>query len=63
MLSNKTPLAHLKTEGACITPNAMFKNDSQGLPEMIESMYNGGVIYKKNVKAQNNNMKELKILN
>jgi len=49
MLSNQTPLAHLKTEGACITPNgAMFKNDSQGfLPEMMETMYNERVIYKK----------------
>ena len=48
MLSNQTPLAHLKTEGACITPNgAMFKNDSQGfLPEMMETMYNERVIYK-----------------
>ena len=65
MLSNKTPLAHLKTEGACITPNAMFKNDSQGfLPEMMETMYNERVVYKKRMlKAQNNNMKELKILN
>ena len=49
MLSNQTPLAHLKTEGACITPNgAMFKNDSQGfLPEMMETMYNERVVYKK----------------
>ena len=49
MLSNKTPLAHLKTEGACITPNgAMFRNDSQGfLPEMMETMYNERVVYKK----------------
>jgi DNA polymerase elongation subunit (family B) len=49
MLSNKTPLAHLKTEGACITPNgAMFKNDNQGfLPEMMETMYNERVVYKK----------------
>ena len=48
MLSNKTPLAHLKTEGACITPNAMFKNDSQAfLPEMMETMYNERVVYKK----------------
>jgi DNA polymerase elongation subunit (family B) len=49
MLTQSTPLTHLKTEGACLTPNgAMFKNDSQGfLPEMMESMYNERVIYKK----------------
>ena len=49
MLSNQTPLVHLKTEGACITPNgAMFKNDNQGfLPEMMETMYNERVVYKK----------------
>ena len=49
MLTQSTPLTHLKTEGACLTPNgAMFKNDSQGfLPEMMETMYNERVIYKK----------------
>ena len=48
MLNQSTPLAYLKTEGACITPNgALFKNDSQGfLPEMMETMYNERVIYK-----------------
>ena len=48
MLAN-TPLDFLKTEGACLTPNgAMFKNDSQGfLPEMMETMYNERVVYKK----------------
>ena len=36
-------------EGACITPNgAMFKTDAQGfLPEMMETMYNERVIFKK----------------
>ena len=55
MLSKKTPLDYLKTEGACITPNgAMFKRDSQGfLPEMIEKIYKDRVIYKKReLKAQ-----------
>ena len=49
MLTKTTPLSHLKSEGACLTPNgAMFKNDSQGfLPEMMETMYNERVIYKK----------------
>jgi len=49
MLTQSTPLAHLKTEGACITPNgALFKTDNQGfLPEMMETMYNERVIYKK----------------
>ena len=49
MLTQATPLTHLKTEGACITPNgALFKTDSQGfLPEMMETMYNERVIYKK----------------
>ncbi|MEC8529976.1 MAG: DNA polymerase domain-containing protein, partial [Thermoproteota archaeon] len=49
MLSNKTPLAHLKTEGACITPNgAMFKNDNPGfLPRLLEKMYNDRVKFKK----------------
>src|SRR6056300_58167 len=49
MLTQSTPLAHLKTEGACITPNgAMFKTDNQGfLPEMMETMYNERVKFKK----------------
>jgi DNA polymerase elongation subunit (family B) len=49
MLNQSTPLAHLKTEGACITPNgALFKTDGQGfLPEMMETMYNERVKYKK----------------
>jgi DNA polymerase elongation subunit (family B) len=49
MIDMKVPLNYLKTEGACITPNgAKFKNDSQGfLPEMMETMYNERVIYKK----------------
>jgi len=49
MLAQTTPLSYLKTEGACLTPNgAKFKNDSQGfLPEMMETMYNERVIYKK----------------
>src|SRR6056300_909530 len=49
MLTQATPLTHLKTEGACITPNgALFKTDGQGfLPEMMEIMYNERVIYKK----------------
>jgi DNA polymerase elongation subunit (family B) len=48
MLNQSTPLAYLKTEGACITPNgALFKTDNQGfLPEMMETMYNERVIYK-----------------
>jgi DNA polymerase elongation subunit (family B) len=49
MLSKKTPLDYLKTEGATITPNgAMFKTDSQGfLPEMIQKIYNERVVFKK----------------
>ena len=49
MLAKTTPLSHLKTDGACVTPNgALFKTDSQGfLPEMMETMYNERVIYKK----------------
>ena len=49
MLTQSTPLTHLKTEGACITPNgALFKTDGQGfLPEMMETMYNERVVYKK----------------
>ena len=49
MIDMSVPLNYLKTEGACITPNgAKFKNDSQGfLPEMMETMYNERVIYKK----------------
>ena len=51
MLTQSTPLTHLKTEGACITPNgALFKTDNQGfLPEMMETMYNERVIYKKRI--------------
>jgi hypothetical protein len=43
-------LHYLKeTDGACITPNgALFKNDNQGfLPEMMETMYNERVVYKR----------------
>ena len=49
MLSKQVSLDHLKGENACVTPNgAKFKNDSQGfLPEMMETMYNERVIYKK----------------
>ena len=49
MIDMKVPLNYLQTEGACLTPNgAKFKNDSQGfLPEMMETMYNERVIYKK----------------
>jgi DNA polymerase elongation subunit (family B) len=48
MLNQSTPLAYLKTEGACITPNgALFKTDNQGfLPEMMETMYNERVVFK-----------------
>ena len=48
MLNQSTPLAYLKTDGACITPNgALFKTDSQGfLPEMMETMYNERVVFK-----------------
>jgi|TARA_B110000259_G_scaffold226_1_gene284 DNA polymerase elongation subunit (family B) len=48
MLKHATPLTHLKTEGATITPNgAMFKTDSQGfLPKIMEGMYNDRVHYK-----------------
>ena len=55
MLKGKIDLSHLKDENACITPNgAKFKNDSQGfLPEMMETMYNERVIYKKRmIKAK-----------
>jgi len=49
MLNKSTSLDYLKDKNACITPNgALFKNDSQGfLPEMMETMYNERVIYKK----------------
>ena len=49
MIDMKVPLNFLKTEGACLTPNgAMFKNDTQGfLPEMMQTMYNERVVYKK----------------
>ena len=49
MLAKTTSLSHLKTDRACVTPNgALFKTDSQGfLPEMMETMYNERVIYKK----------------
>ena len=48
LLNHATPLTHLKTEGACITPNgAMFKIDSPGfLPRLMESMYNDRVKFK-----------------
>ena len=48
LLNQATPLTHLKTEGACITPNgAMFKTDSPGfLPRLMESMYNDRVKFK-----------------
>ncbi len=48
MLKQSTPLSHLKTEGACITPNgAMFKTDGPGfLPRLLEKMYNERVKYK-----------------
>jgi DNA polymerase elongation subunit (family B) len=55
MLKQNIDLSHLKNEHACITPNgAKFKNDSQGfLPEMMETMYNERVIYKKRmIKAK-----------
>ena len=55
MLKKKIDLSHLKDENACITPNgAKFKNDSQGfLPEMMETMYNERVVYKKRmIKAK-----------
>tara|TARA_X000000950_G_scaffold207840_1_gene249958 strand:+ start:6 stop:1244 length:1239 start_codon:yes stop_codon:yes gene_type:complete len=55
MLKGSIDLSHLKNEHACITPNgAKFKNDSQGfLPEMMETMYNERVIYKKRmIKAK-----------
>ena len=55
MLKHNLDLSHLKNENACITPNgAKFKNDSQGfLPEMMETMYNERVIYKKRmIKAK-----------
>lgn len=49
MLNKSSSLDYLKDKNACITPNgALFKNDSQGfLPEMMETMYNERVIYKK----------------
>ena len=48
LLDHATPLTHLKTEGACITPNgAKFKVDSPGfLPRLMESMYNDRVKFK-----------------
>ena len=48
LLKHATPLTHLQTQGATITPNgAMFKTDSQGfLPKIMEGMYNDRVHYK-----------------
>ncbi len=48
LLNHATPLTHLKTEGACITPNgATFKTDSPGfLPRLMEKMYNDRVKFK-----------------
>jgi DNA polymerase elongation subunit (family B) len=48
LLKQATPLTHLKTEGACITPNgAMFKTDGPGfLPRLMENMYNDRVKFK-----------------
>jgi DNA polymerase elongation subunit (family B) len=49
MIDQNVELGFLKDKGACVTPNgAMFKTDSQGfLPEMMETMYNERVIFKK----------------
>ena len=42
----------------------MFRNDSQYyVPEMMQTMYNGRVIYKKRMLKQNKNMKKQKTLN
>ncbi len=48
LLKHSTPLTHLQTQGATITPNgAMFKTDNQGfLPNIMEKMYNDRVHYK-----------------
>src|SRR5210317_2064570 len=48
LLKQATPLTHLKTEGACITPNgAMFKTDGLGfLPRLLQKMYNDRVKFK-----------------
>ena len=67
LLSHATPLTHLKTEGATITPNgAMFKTDSQGfLPEIMEKMYGDRVIFKKKMmeaKTEYNKTKDPKLL-
>ena len=67
MIDMKVPLNYLQTEGACLTPNgAKFKNDSQGfLPEMMETMYNERVIYKKrmlNAKKEYEKTKDPKLV-
>jgi len=48
LLYQKSKLGHLKTEGACVTPNgAMFKTDSPGfLPRILQKMYNDRVVYR-----------------
>ena len=53
MLKKSLDLSHLKNENACVTPNgAKFRNNGQGfLPEMMETMYNERVIYKKRMIA------------
>jgi DNA polymerase elongation subunit (family B) len=67
MLDKSTSLDYLKDKNACITPNgALFKNDSQGfLPEMMETMYNERVIYKKRMlkaKAEYEKTKDAKLI-
>ncbi len=65
MLAKQVSLDHLKTDGACVTPNgALFKTDSQGfLPEMMETMYNERVIYKKRMLKAKKEYEKTKTLN
>ena len=67
LLNHSTPLTHLQTEGATITPNgAIFKTDNQGfLPEIMEKMYGDRVVYKKKMmiaKTEYNKTKDPQLL-
>jgi DNA polymerase elongation subunit (family B) len=67
MLNRSASLDYLKDKNVCITPNgALFKNDSQGfLPEMMETMYNERVIYKKRMlkaKAEFEKTKDVNLI-
>jgi len=67
LLYQKSKLGHLKTEGACVTPNgAMFKTDNLGfLPRLMQKMYNDRVTFRTKefqAKKQYNETKDKKLL-